>query len=46
VFVDFLGPKHATFLWEQSKTLIVTFEHHSDLSAYSSGVPIGWQLAQ
>jgi hypothetical protein len=26
--------------------LIVTFEHHSDLSAYSSGVPIGWQLAQ
>jgi hypothetical protein len=46
VFVDFLGPKHATVLWEQSKTLIVTFEHHSDLSAYSSGVPIGWQLAQ
>ena len=28
------------------KTLIVTFEHHSDLSAYSSGIPIGWQLAQ
>ena len=46
VFVDYLGPKHATVLWEQSKTLIVTFEHHSDLSAYSSGVPIGWQLAQ
>ena len=46
VFVDYLGPKHATVLWEQSKTLILTFEHHSDLSAYSSGVPIGWQLAQ
>ena len=46
VFVDYHGPKHATVLWEQSKTLIVTFEHHSDLSAYSSGVPIGWQLAQ
>lgn len=46
VFVDFLGPKHATVLWEQSKTLIVTFEHHSDLNVYSSGVPIGWQLAQ
>ena len=46
VFFDYLGPKHATVLWEQSKTLIVTFEHHSDLSAYSSGVPIGWQLAQ
>ena len=29
VFVDYLGPKHATVLWEQSKTLIVTFEHHS-----------------
>ena len=41
VFVDYLGRKHATVLWEQSKTLIVTFEHHSDLSAYSSGVPIG-----
>jgi len=26
--------------------LIVKFEHHSDLSAYSSGVLIGWQLAQ
>ena len=37
---------NATVLWEQSKTLIVTFEHHSDLSAYSSGIPIGWQLAQ
>ena len=46
VFVDYLRPKHATVLWEQSKTLIVTFEHHSDLSAYTSGVPIGWQLAQ
>lgn len=34
VFVDYLGPKHATVLCEQSKTLIVTFEHHSDLSAY------------
>ena len=26
--------------------MIVTFEHHSDLSAYSSGVPIGGQFAQ
>ena len=40
VFVDYLGPKHATVLCEQSKTLIVTFEHHSDLSAYSSAFPL------
>ena len=26
--------------------MIFNIEHHSDLSAYSSGVLIGWQLAQ
>jgi hypothetical protein len=46
VFVEYLGPKHATVLWEQSRSLIVTFEHHSELSAHTSGVPVGWQLAQ
>jgi pimeloyl-ACP methyl ester carboxylesterase len=45
VFVEYLGPKHATVLWEQSRSLIVTFEHHSELCAHASGVPVGWQLA-
>lgn len=45
VFVDFLGPKHAAVLLEQSKSLLVTFEHHFEFSA-QSGTPVGWALAQ
>lgn len=45
VFVDFLGPKHAAVLLEQSKSLLVTFDHHSEFSA-QSGTPVGWALAQ